>query len=51
MRSVEVAARNSSAAWVHNGARAGQAVIVYAPASVRVRARALNDPLAAWCPR
>ena len=39
LRPVEVAARNSSAAWVRNGARAGEAVIVYAPASVRDGAR------------
>jgi HlyD family secretion protein len=44
LRPVDVIARNSSAAWVRNGARAGETVIVYAPSSVRdgaaVRARA-----------
>jgi hypothetical protein len=38
-------ARNSSVAWVRNGAHAGETVIVYAPASVRdgVRVRARRD--------
>jgi HlyD family secretion protein len=45
LRPVEVVARNSSVAWVRNGAHAGETVIVYAPASVRdgVRVRARRD--------
>ena len=45
LRPVAVVARNSSVAWVRDGAHAGATVIVYAPASVRdgVRVRARTD--------
>jgi HlyD family secretion protein len=35
LRPVEVIARNSQDAWLRQGLQAGDAVIVYAPASVR----------------